>query len=618
MDLTIDSPTLGDLTSVPWEEVIDTAAERDCWRYCGDFCAKAAEVEKAGDRQALAVYVLLAHVTSLVFRLDAKDAPIGPPERLDSFSDAELLLLASMLPTIRDPELRARVADILWLRNYGEQGRRDFQIGRLATAAYLESARHLEDPVHWPHCRDRAERALQIAASLGRSAKNQLYADVIAYIEEVLDRCNGEDPHFLSAEMMDLLQGQRQGNSAKYAALAEKAARRAETEHAWFRARPYWQVKARWHELTKDETQRRVALLAGAETYVQEAEDRIQGEHPSCLTAAAFLQDAIEALRQIGGTQERVEELHKRLLRYQEKGIAEMGVFSASAPIENAEAYLDHAREQVRDKRLPDALLALANVASPQRVDVIERHVKEIARKTPLQDIFATTLVNARGRTQKRIPSSSSDATRDALEARMFPYAAQLRGVIVLTSIEPAREQVNLEHNVRVRDFAPIVLNNPFVPSGREGIFARGLHAGLTGDFLVAAHLLIPQLDNSIRTLVERRGEIVSGLETDGTQPERGLNTTLAHPEATQILGADVIFDLRGLLVEKTGSNMRHETAHGLLDEGTFMTAEAAYVWWITLHLCCIPVLNRLWQQAREHESQATAQHDSDTPAHRG
>jgi len=509
-----------------------------------------------------------------------------------------------LLPDIDDCELRARVADILWQRNHGTR----YEQGRLAVTSYLASARRREDPERWPACAQRVERALQIAASLGRGPKNAAYAETIRYIEDALERYDGEDPLFLSAELMRLLQEQRQCDPVKYAALAEKAARRAEAEHAWDRARVYWEVTIRWHELAKDQEQRRAAQIAAAATHVQEAEERTTGQRPSLMVAAAFLQRAIEAYRRIGGMQQHTEELHKRLLDYQQRGTAEMAVFSASAPIENVEGYFERARQRVRNKDLIDALLALATVSSPPKRALMEQHIRGIMGSTPLSNLFLTMLVDARGRTKKRIPPSSSDKQDEALialEATMFPYAAQLRSSKVMLEIEPALEQINLEHNARVADFAPIVHNNPFVPAGRESIFARGLYAGLAGDFLVATHLLIPQLDNSLRSLLERRGVIVSGLEEDGAQPERGLNTTLAHPEATALFGEDTVFDLRGLLVEKAGSNLRHEAMHGLLDEGAFTTTEAAYTWWITLHLCCIPVLNRLWESQEAEVQEA-------------
>jgi hypothetical protein len=78
-------------------------------------------------------------------------------------------------------------------------------------------------------------------------------------------------------------------------------------------------------------------------------------------------------------------------------------------------------------------------------------------------------------------------------------------------------------------------MNNPFIPLGREYIFARGLYSGLMADFLVSTHLLIPQLEHSIRRLLYQAGAIASTLEDRGIEQERDLNTTLYAPFADKL-----------------------------------------------------------------------------------
>ena len=49
-------------------------------------------------------------------------------------------------------------------------------------------------------------------------------------------------------------------------------------------------------------------------------------------------------------------------------------------------------------------------------------------------------------------------------------------------------------------------------------------------------------------------------------------------------------FDLRGLLVERFGLNLRNDIAHGFLAEPQMLTEGALYAWWLALRLCCIPI----------------------------
>ena len=163
-----------------------------------------------------------------------------------------------------------------------------------------------------------------------------------------------------------------------------------------------------------------------------------------------------------------------------------------------------------------------------------------------------------------------------------------LGGVQVL--IEPARQQLIAEHAARRVDLFFLVQDNPFVPFGREGLFLRGLHAGLHGDIVLALHLLLPQVENSIREIFTAHGVITSKLESDATQDERDLGWMLTRPEMAKIFGEGMAFDLRGLLVERFGLNLRNDIAHGLLAESQMITPGAIYAWWLILRLCCIPI----------------------------
>ena len=107
---------------------------------------------------------------------------------------------------------------------------------------------------------------------------------------------------------------------------------------------------------------------------------------------------------------------------------------------------------------------------------------------------------------------------------------------------------------------------------------------------ILVTHLLLPQIENSVREIFTARGIITSKLESDQTQDERDMGWMLAHAEMAKIFGPGMAFDLRGLLVERFGLNLRNDIAHGLLAESQMVTEGALYAWWLTLRLCCIPI----------------------------
>ncbi len=123
--------------------------------------------------------------------------------------------------------------------------------------------------------------------------------------------------------------------------------------------------------------------------------------------------------------------------------------------------------------------------------------------------------------------------------------------------------------------------------------------AGLQGDIVIAAHLLIPQLENSLRHILKQNGSIASKRET--IQDNFLLHEVLNSPDLKQVLTENIIFTLKGLLVERMGSNLRNEICHGLFDYARFFTPELAYFWWLTLHLCLVPTY-RQWADENKEE----------------
>jgi hypothetical protein len=579
--------TKDDFINSRWQDVVNSSERKECLAYNMGFWKKAQEAKEAGNVREQAVFEILAAVTGAAINPESTEESFA--EIFQNLTDEHLDFLAKIAPEISDPELQAPVADILWVR------RRDHRMAQLAVTAYLQSATELEDPEKWTWCFDRIERALRLA----RRIRYQPEA-VVAHIEAVLDRYKGEDPLWLSAKLMGLLQEYRLCDPTKYAALAEKAAMLAESAHDWDRARAYWEIKSKWHLIEKDGEKERAASMLAAETYVKEAEDALKRNPPSYLTASHYMQKAVEAFRNIRGTKEeaadakvRAEEVHTLLLQYQEESGKELVASSHEVDVSEL---VEQARENVRGKNFQDALFALALLGTPTNVSHLRQQVQKQAREFIGSHLFPVVMMNEMGKVVARQPGSvlSSDPNEAEAATRfeMNKNAALYQCFHAQAFIEPARDQINLEHSVRVKDLLPIVSDSPFVPPEREYLFAKGLYAGLTGDFFTSTHILIPQIENSIRYLLWSRGVLPSGLDNRGIQNEYHLTTTLYCPEITSIFNEDTLFDLKSLLVEHSGSNLRNRMAHGLINDGEFFSPLMSYLWWLTLRLCCLPILN--------------------------
>jgi hypothetical protein len=84
---------------------------------------------------------------------------------------------------------------------------------------------------------------------------------------------------------------------------------------------------------------------------------------------------------------------------------------------------------------------------------------------------------------------------------------------------------------------------------------------------------------------------LVTSNLNNGIQEEFNLNKLLNNyeEELNIIFGEDLIFDLKGVFIERFGSNLRNKFAHGLMNNDSFYTAPSIYAWWLILRLCCIP-----------------------------
>lgn len=578
-----------------WETLISECAPKECTSYCSPFLDAGNRANDGGEKQRSSILRLLGHLTGMWPKLDSPEDPYdaciqsssGRTAMLDDFDDTHLEFLKAIIADITDAELQARVADILWFR------KRDYKHGEMAVEAYLISAKTLEDYKNWSATAHRLERAIQIGASLGKNAP--AYTNAVTHIEALILQCDGNDPSYLSLELMEMLIGRKDGNAIAYSALAEKLAVRAEEEHDWQRAHQYWDIKGRWLTKAGDKEGARQAQIAAAETYVKHAEWILQRDNPQYLVASCWMQSGAEAMFRIAGQRERAQELHAFLLDYQQRSMSEMRATSHSTDVTELASI---AVEAVKNKGLADALDALARIGSICKMTSLREQVIEDRTKFVLQNLFHRTYLNAAGRVIAQQPKDEEERNR----ADMWRNASLGHVFIVQAQVEPARQQILIEHNVRLHDFAPYVMDSPFVRPDRENIVARGLYAGMQGDLLLSTHLLIPQIEDSVRFILSHKEVITSGLDHNGIQEEFDLNRMLTSDVYTkplaEVLGEDFVFDLRGLLVERFGANLRNDASHGLIGYNAFYSHEAYYFWWLALRFYAWPTRLGLRTQA--------------------
>jgi len=173
--------------------------------------------------------------------------------------------------------------------------------------------------------------------------------------------------------------------------------------------------------------------------------------------------------------------------------------------------------------------------------------------------------------------------------------------------LAPAWMALSNEHRLMLGDFIAIMRGSSIVPSDRERLIAQALYYGYDGDFLTAAQLLAPQVENIVRLHLRNAGQQTSTMDR-GVEHEIGLSALMGREAVAEIFGEDIAFEIRALFCGPIGPNLRNDFAHGLVTDAWVGSVHALYCWWFVLRLAFIPFWNRI------HD---TSTADSHEPAER-
>src|SRR5580693_7510619 len=104
--------TLDDLKASGWQTIVESASKKECHVYAGVFSTAAATAKRAATVGEASALELLA-IVCVPYLWPGNDEIFGPRGGIDALVDADLDLLKTFLPSITDPELQARIGDIL-------------------------------------------------------------------------------------------------------------------------------------------------------------------------------------------------------------------------------------------------------------------------------------------------------------------------------------------------------------------------------------------------------------------------------------------------------------------------------------------------------------------------
>lgn len=554
--------------------------------------------EAATDQQGK-VLRMLDSLMSLHLYVDMEGDSCGPQfldneERtaiLSDFAGEQALALAEVASEILHPALRARFADVAYEN-------RIMRSGREAIEAYCEVAQRIIDgdvELEFPGIGTRSMdavrpllRSMKISArvckrgsplpSLVRTARNALVALL------------AEEAFYQAADVAGgALRGSvlppKEVEEILVSGLAELDA----PGHALAK-RNCWLVVAQAREWLGDEEGVKQARVCAAEQTLAMADQLGQ-----FAAKAHWVKRALQEFRSLGYAEQRVAQLRIQLREVQEKSLEEF--VPIRYPLDGFGDDSQKVYEYFSRLPLDQGMRSILRFVTPSKVDELKNLVRELAKKSPLSHIFTASYIDANGRqvAEGAHFDGSGDPSDDWYKENIIRDLPFIRAIRARAQFEPARLAIHERFSISTVQLDPIVEASPFVPAGHHEIFSLGLARLWQGDYVTACHLLLPQVENSIRHVLQMSGCDTAKIMENGLEGDRSLNMLLTTFEAKleAIFGQDLVWEIDSLLNFRAGPSLRNALAHGQLTWTDCYSSDMINACWLVYLLVAYPLHDR-------------------------
>ena len=584
-----ESPlTADDLASCGYQQAI--ARDPEEW-----YLAMSAELELEirtarleGEQTRERALILLARICSLQLEPDNKRAPFQPEWKQadgrrgfmpEDLTTDEIATLSAFAEDVESTLLKARVADLVWLR----ERRRGIAFAHMAIDTYCQLP--LDGDSWLLSGRDGWRRALQLARGIRDTER-------VALIETGLLQAFRDAvalPGHISLSFLGPMWAEDAGRAhaeefgERLAAQAE--ARQREGHHA--DALEYAEAAALWFTRVPAGEPREAAMLA----LTGQIMVMIGDAAGAAITRKYWYAKAIDVYRTVPGAYREEHQVNTIIaaVRAQQDaaGREALNEMESFEHVIDLSAFAAKARDRVRGRSPFGALWALTRIhALPNRAQLIAAAERPLPTGR-ISRLFDSVVLASDGRAVAQRPGIGVDG--EGGDAQVLAEATQachlLCTATVTGMILPALETMWREMHFDLGTFEALANRAPLVPIERAALVAQGLHAGWCGDFVQAVHILVPQFEHIVRSQLKLAGALTTTHDAAGLDTEIGLSNLIERPEMRDAFDVDLTFTIRALMCDPSGPNLRNIVAHGLADESLVKGPYGIYLWWLVLRL---------------------------------
>lgn len=472
-----------------------------------------------------------------------------------SIKDVAPVTLAYWLQRAKDakhPLLRMRYADLVWdLTPRVPSAKRDASAAHIAIDAALDLAARAdtEDMIG----RAKLTRALQLAKAIKYGDRTTRVRDAMIDFEErtAKDDLAGTWGYCFD-ELIEAKEQLASGQEQRIIAALEARLGRVVGEDGTaggdpFSARDIAVRLARYYRRTNSKENLRRVLRASADVFERLSKQAMP------LLGAEWMRGVYDTYREFGLNDE-ADALNPMLADLGSR--SEQNLRRVTHGVEIPREHFDHVEQAVAGGTLDESLGRVARLFLVDP-DHAEQEVQRLAREFPIQGLFRQVYVDAHGRVESEVGGVQED-----LRGRVIVQMARSLG-LASVFLRHALDTVSSRFSARAEDLADTLCLSPVFRAEQRPFVLRAMRAFIEEDWMSCIHVLVPQIENSIRTLVILRGGSHLKPHRQGGMVYRPLDDLLRDPTVGEVLGDKVVHYLQVVLTDQRGLNLRNEVCHG-------------------------------------------------------
>jgi hypothetical protein len=467
----------------------------------------------------------------------------------------------------RNPVMRARYSDLVWDLKHPITGEKPSpEYARIAVDSYLEAADKkfytMEvNGIQW------LGRALDLARSINDQDRAKRVVDfMFEFYDRVaqtkfagtwlflFDNLYGEN--FVTPEQESRIIGNLEGMLAKTADGTRSG------DGVYHNLDP-WGAEAAAHRLAQHYRRKndKTNVDRVIRSYGQAFEHLAREASP--MMASAWLEPVVERYEQ-EGLKSDAERLRVVASEKEKDVVSQLKTVSASVPVQQDE--VDKLVEQLIGSGDPNVSLALiAGYFIPKAEDA-RQLLEKLRTDAPFLSMIPISIVERNGSPTARIGSLDEDA--EGHLHRQLGQAIDFYQSFLAYALTKFKER----YHPTVDSILGFLCESPLYAESRSELLRDGLSAYEQGDFVKAIHVLVPQIEHTLRHFVGRIGLPTrkSVRNHPGITDAKNMNDILSDLRVQEKLTENLWRYLTVVYIDRRGLNLRNNLAHGLASATDF------------------------------------------------